>query len=225
MLRDFVALIYPHLCYACGRSLYSHEQCICTYCQYHLPKTHFELNPDNRLSRLFWGRVPLEGATAYYHFDKGNKVQRLVHHLKYRGKTEIGQTIGRLVGHTLREQPPYAQVDCVVPVPLHPRKQRKRGYNQSDFLAQGIAEGLQKPWTTDNLIRNVANPSQTRRSRFQRWKNVENIFALRQPQLLEGRHVLLVDDVITTGSTIEACATALLKVPNLRLSVAAMACT
>jgi ComF family protein len=223
MLKDFISLVFPTVCTACGRSLYRNEHCICTRCHYHLPRTQFHHQPINPVARLFWGRVPLHAAASYYTFSKGGAVQNLVHQLKYRGKKEIGFTLGRFYGAELGQSDLFKTADTVIPVPLHERKLKKRGYNQSDLFARGIAESLNIAHDTHNLARTRASETQTRRSRFERWKNVESGFALNDRARLEGKHILLVDDVVTTGATLEACAHALLEVPGTKVSVATIA--
>jgi ComF family protein len=223
MLKDLVSLVFPTVCSACGRALYRNEHCICTRCHYQLPQTHYHLHPINPVARLFWGRVPLRSAAAYYSFSKGGSVQQLVHQLKYRGRKEIGITIGRFYGADLRENPLYRSVNTIIPVPLHEKKLQKRGYNQSDLFARGLADSLDIPCDAKNLARVRASETQTRRSRFERWKNVEDGFAVCDKARLEGKHILLVDDVVTTGATLEACAQALLEVPGASVSIATIA--
>jgi len=224
VLEDFISLIYPHICMSCGKSLFKKEICICTYCKYHLPKTNFHLEEDNPVSRMFWGKVNITAAASYYYFNKGSKVQKLIHNLKYSGQKEIGNTIGEFYGTELKESELFKNIDNIIPVPLHPRRQRKRGYNQSAFFAEGLAKGIEAVYDYELLYRSYDSQSQTRKSRFERWKNVEYIFKLKNPEDLEGKHILLVDDVITTGSTLEACAQTLLKVNGVKVSIATIAC-
>lgn len=224
-IDDLISLFYPRICLACGNTLFRHEDTICTYCLFHLPKTNFHKDDDNPVSRIFWGRVPLASATAYYHFGKGGKVQHLIHQLKYKGHQEIGVYIGKLYGLELMESPFFSGIDTVIPVPLHKSKQRKRGYNQSEQFAIGLSASMLAELDVHSLYRTFASETQTRKSRFNRWENVKEIFALRDEMNLKDKHILLVDDVITTGATIEACAAMLLKIPGVRVSVAAIACT
>lgn len=223
MIRDFISLAYPHLCCACNKPLYKYENLICTYCKYHLPKTNFHLEKDNPVIRQFWGKISVYSATAYYYFSKGSKVQQLLHNLKYKGKKEVGLEVGKMLGRELKESPLFNTVNCVVPVPLHRSKKQKRGYNQSDFIADGIAEGMDVSSEKEILIRDTATSSQTKKSAFERWLNVESIFKLRNEYKISGKHILLVDDVITTGSTFESCTAALLSVPGTKVSIAAIA--
>jgi ComF family protein len=225
MLADFIALLFPNICAACGKSLYKNEHSICTYCTYYLPKTNFHLDSYNPVAKIFWGRVPIHSAAAFYGFNKGGKVQHLIHQLKYKGQKHIGVTIGKLYGHELSYCDDFNTVTTVIPVPLHPKKQRKRGYNQSDYFAEGLAESMHVEADLKTLYRAHESESQTKKSRFNRWQNVESIFQLRNVETLAGKHVLLVDDVITTGATFEACAQTLLQVPDIKVSIAAIAYT
>ena len=225
MLNDFLSLIFPKVCAACGKSLFKSEDCICTYCMYHLPKTNFHLYPDNPVIRLFWGRTNIFSASSLYSFSKGSKVQHLIHQLKYRGKKEIGTSLGRYYGRELKVSPLFSSADIVVPVPLHSKKLKKRGYNQSETFALGLAETMEAENGNNILIRSYASQTQTKKSRFDRWKNVEEIFKVSLPEKIQGKHVLLVDDVVTTGSTLEACANKILEVPGTKVSVATIAST
>lgn len=223
MITDFIALIFPNVCASCGKSLYKNERTICTYCSYYLPKTNFHFDSNNPVAKIFWGRVPIHAAAAYYGFNKGGKVQRLIHQLKYKGHKQIGTTIGKWYGHELNYCDDFNTVDTVIPVPLHSKKQKKRGYNQSDSFAEGLAESMKVTADLTSLYRAYESDSQTKKSRFSRWQNVEAIFQLRNTENLEGKHILLVDDVITTGATLEACAHTLLKVPDVKVSIATIA--
>ena len=225
MLKDFFSLIYPQICLSCGKSLIKKEVCICTYCKYHLPKTDFHLVEDNPISRLFWGKVNLHSAASYYYFNKGSKVQKLIHQLKYNGQKEVGTAIGEFYGIELKESPLYSNIDTIIPVPLHPKKQKKRGYNQSDCFGEGLAKSWGIRLETEIFYRTTDSATQTRKSRFERWKNVETIFKVKEPDALQGKHILLVDDVVTTGSTLEACARMLLEIPDTKVSIVTIACT
>jgi ComF family protein len=223
--RDFLGLIYPRICICCGNSLWKHEEIICNLCHYHLPRTGFHLENENPVTRLFWGRVNIENGTAYLWFNKGSKVQAMVHHLKYKGRKDVGIWIGREYGHFLRESALYNTVDFILPVPLHKKKLMQRGYNQSEQFAIGLAGSMKAVTYNDILYRTRPSETQTRKSRFRRWENVRDIFAVRHPEILEGKHVLVVDDVITTGATLEAIVTVLGGIPGIRISLAAIAFT
>ena len=223
ILDDFLSLIYPQVCASCGKTLYKNEKIICTFCNYHLPKTNFHLEKNNPVSEIFWGRVNIESAAACFYFSKGSKIQHLIHQFKYKGKKEIGIYLGKQYGLDLMDSPLFSSVDLVIPVPLHRIKQKKRGYNQSEQFAMGISQSMKIKMDTKLLYRKTASQTQTKKSRFKRWENVSEIFDVKQSESFQVKHILLVDDVITTGSTIEACANALYKIPNVRISVATIA--
>ena len=223
LLDDFISLIFPNICACCGNSLWKHEEIICTHCDFHLPRADFHLEPDNPASRTFWGRVKIENATAGYYFNKGNRIQRLIHLLKYNGRKDIGIFLGEKQGVLLKSSPYFNTVEVIIPVPLHKKKLMKRGYNQSEQFAIGIGKIMNIPVNPYLLYRQKFTETQTKKSRFSRWQNVSGMFAVNDPVQLEGRHILLVDDVITTGATLESCIYALSTIPGLKISVAAIA--
>jgi len=220
---DFISLIYPRLCYACGNSLFLNEEILCTRCQMSLPLTGSHLTAENPVSKVFWGRMTVEAAAARYFFRKGNNIQHLLHNLKYRNVPEIGIFIGRMYGTELMENEVFRSVDVIIPVPLHKDKQKKRGYNQAGVFARGLGLGMHKPVDEVSLYRTYFTESQTRKSRFSRWENVKMVFAVKEGSQLEGKHILLVDDVITTGATLEGCASKLMDLPDVKISIAAIA--
>jgi ComF family protein len=221
LAEDFISLLYPKLCAACNASLYKGEREVCTRCRSNLPYTRFHNSLDNPVTQLFWGRVQVENATAYFVFRKGSRFQKILHKLKYQNKQSLGIELGRWFGHELC-QTGFETVDCVIPVPLHAQKLQTRGYNQSELIAKGIAEILSKPLDTKMLKRVIANPTQTRKGRYERWTNVDSIFECNTASA-QDKHILLVDDVVTTGSTLEACVSAILKAPGAKVSVAVLA--
>lgn len=223
LLDDFISLIYPKICAACGNSLFKHEEVLCNFCEFHLPQTNFHMEEENPVAALFYGRTKVESAAAYYHFNKGSKVQRLIHLLKYKGRRDIGIYLGKQYGSFLKTSPFFNSIEVIIPVPLHWKKQRKRGYNQSEQFASGLGISMKIPLDTHTLYRKKATETQTKKSRFKRWENVAEIFALKEPEKLVGKHILLVDDVITTGATLEACLLALNEIPGIRISVATIA--
>jgi len=178
---------------------------------------------QNPVLERFWGRVALEHASSSYVFSKGGRLQNLIHKLKYEGQPEIGIELGKRFGSLLKNTAPYDTVTNIVPVPLHPKKEKIRGYNQAAMFAQGLAEGMNKPWSENYLIRVENTTTQTQKSRMDRFDNVANAFAVAQTKELAHQHILLVDDVITTGATLEACAHKLLAVEGVKVSLAVIA--
>lgn len=222
-INGFTHLFFPRTCQACGHVLYNQEEVICTKCLYHLPKTNFHLHESNPVSRTFWGRVELNAATSYLFFSKQGKTQRLMHNLKYRGKKQVGIYLGKKFGKDLKKSQLYNTVQVVIPVPMHPKKKQKRGYNQSDLIAEGIALAMNAEIQVDNLVKVHNTTSQTKKSRYKRWENVKDVFQVRNEALLQNKHILIVDDVITTGATIEACAHRLSSIKGITISVASLA--
>ncbi len=223
IFESILNLVYPKICQGCGEYLLQHENHICTSCLYEMPKTNYQHKEDNPVARLFWGRTKITNATSLFHFNKGGKFQKLIHKLKYQGKKEIGYELGRQFGFELKSSPAYAHINSVIAVPLHPNKQAKRGYNQSEAIAKGIADVLGIELDNSSLIRTKESETQTKKSRYERWQNVNSIFEVCQEDALTGKHVLLVDDVVTTGSTLEACANKILEINDTSVSIATLA--
>lgn len=222
ILNDFLNLIFPVTCAACGNVLINNERIICLSCNYNLPRTNFHLEPDNPVAVIFWGRVRIENATAFYYFNKASRYRHLIHELKYRGRKDIGIEMGRIFGYEMMASPGFRLIDLVLPVPLHKKKLKKRGFNQSECIARGISEAMNKPLDASSVIRTVYSATQTRKSRYDRWLNVDGIFRVSDHTILSGKHILLVDDVVTTGATLEACAGEILKVEGTKVSVAVL---
>jgi ComF family protein len=222
-LKHLFSLFYPNVCMACSNALLAGEQHICINCLITLPKTHFHVDDDNPVARSFWGRAPVKSAAAYYYFKKGTGVQNLLHNLKYKGQKDMGVSLGLAYGAELKQSANFNSVAVIIPVPLHKKKLRQRGYNQSEYFAKGLAQGMGAVLDTASLIKSVHTQSQTKKSRIERVKNVEDVFTVTNTQQLAGKHVLLVDDVITTGATIEACALKLAEVDNITISVVSIA--
>jgi ComF family protein len=199
------------------------ENLICTECYIVIPKTNYHIEEENPVAQLFWGRCLIEKAAAFSFYNKGSRIRNLIHNLKYKGIKEIGYELGRIYARSLKSSGFTTDIDLIIPVPLHPSKKRIRGFNQSDCISTGIADITGLPVDTDSLVRITVSATQTTRSRYERWTNVEGIFRVDDPEMIRGRHILLVDDVITTGSTIESCANELLKVEGVRVSVVAIA--
>ena len=203
--------------------MHHQEEILCTTCLYKLPRTNFQDEERNPVMEIFNGRLPLISATSFLFFSKGGGTQQLIHQLKYKGNREIGIHLGKMFGSQLNNSPLFQSVEAIVPVPLHPIKEHKRGYNQSQLIGEGMASRMEARDISDVLFRKIHTSSQTKKSRYERWKNVKDIFEIRNTRQLEGKHVLLVDDVITTGATLEACGSKLLEIPGLRLSIASLA--
>lgn len=223
MFTDLISLIYPRACAACGGSLLKHEQEVCNFCYVSLPKTNFHLQSLNPVKNIFYGRVELETASSFYLFQKKGSVQKILHAIKYRGNQELARLVGTWYAEDLYEDPHLMRSACIIPVPLHSRKLKQRGYNQSEAFAKGLAEGLKIPLNTSVLKRVEHTASQTRKGRFERWENVEDTFEVTEDQSLKHQHMILVDDVITTGATIESCCRALQKIEGIRIHVLSIA--
>ncbi len=214
--------LFPHVCEGCGTDVLDASHLLCLKCLSSLPKTAFQFHPNNPVEKLFWGRLPVASATAHCYFTKESLMQHLMHQLKYRGNKELGLYLGRMMGYALHDSNRFRYVDALIPLPLHPAKERKRGYNQAALLCQGIAEVMDKPVWKDVVIRTTHTESQTKKTRVERWLNIEGRFELAKPEVIAGRHLLLIDDVVTTGATLEACGTILLAAPDTRVSVATL---
>lgn len=217
-------LLFPHRCAGCGSDVLSADQIICTECIDALPQTYFEQYSGNPIEKIFWGRLPLANATSQFFFTKDSVMQHLMHQLKYRGNREVGVYLGKLIGSQLEATNRFRNVDAIVPLPLYPEKEYQRGYNQATLLCEGIAEVLQKPVLQNAVVRTHHTDSQTKKSRVERWQNMEGRFLISNSDALQHKHLLLVDDVVTTGATLEACGRKLLEVDGVRLSVATLCC-
>ena len=222
-IGDFISLIFPDICAACGNTLWKHEKVVCRLCEFHLPVTGFHTEPENPVAKVFWGRAMITAGSAFLYFNKGNKVQSLIHQLKYKGRKDIGVFLGELYAHQLKAFPEFSNAGVIVPVPLHKKKYMKRGYNQSEQFGLGLSKVLRIPVNRHLLLRIRATETQTRKSRFRRYENVCEIFRVTDPERWSGMHILLVDDVITTGATLESCIHALEVIPGVTISVAGIA--
>ncbi|HQQ93793.1 MAG TPA: phosphoribosyltransferase family protein [Bacteroidia bacterium] len=223
LINDFLSLIYPRYCEACGRYLFRSEHQICRLCKLTLPKCILHPQALNPVQIELGGRVPLQEALCLFMFEKSGRVQRLVHAIKYEGQKDLAVNLGKWLGREYLESGRLPDFDMVLPVPLHPTKQKLRGYNQSEEFAKGLCFTLQAQMRNDLLFRLRASSTQTRKKKFQRWQNVEGIFGMKDETQLEGRHVLLVDDVLTTGATVDAAWQAMQHIPGIRLSLACIA--
>jgi ComF family protein len=224
-LKDALHLFFPHICNGCGTDVIDAENLLCLRCLTALPVTNFFDQPGNPVEQKFYGRMPVCNAAAAYFFTKDSLLQHLVHQLKYRGNKDNGIYLGELVGQQLAASARFANVDAIVPLPLNKRRQKKRGYNQALMIANGMASYIRKPVLESAVIRMVYTETQTQRSRITRWENMEGVFKVVDPEALKNRHILLVDDIITTGATLEACGAEILKVEGSTLSIGALAYT
>ena len=212
MLSDFLSLFFPRICVTCDNALIKGEHLICLSCDYKMAKADLSLSKDGFLAAKFFGRLHVEHVWAYYLFNKHARIQALLHKMKFHNMPELGELVGEKLGAALNHLNPELAIDVIVPVPLHKSRLRRRGYNQSDYFARGLSKCLHCDIATDIVTRTKDTETQTRKSRVQRWENVNEIFKVKDNSHLQDKNVLLVDDVITTGSTIEACGQSILEV-------------
>lgn len=220
---DFIALIYPRNCITCNNTLFKHESLVCNHCYLTLPKSNFHTEENNELERVFAGRVPVIKASSYYLFEKSGKVQKLLHSIKYKSNKALAELLGTWYAQSLKDCGEITRADVIIPVPLHPKKEKQRGFNQSEEFARGLSKELGIPVNTTNLFRNAFTETQTRKQKFERWENVSGKFELNDLKIFENKTVILVDDVITTGATIDACYEALKNVSGIRIAVLSLA--
>ena len=223
IVHSFSHLFFPHTCAGCGNDLIAREQLLCLQCVSNLPVTGFEAHRENPLEKIFWGRVSISKAMSLFYFTKDSVMQNLLHEFKYKGKKEIGYYFGRMMGNALINSERFYDIDALVPLPLYASKEKRRGYNQSAIICNGMTEILKIPVLNNAVIRTAATETQTHKNRIERWQNIDGKFELKDPSSLTGKHILLVDDVVTTGATTEACAAVLLQAPNTRVSIATLA--
>ena len=216
-------LFFPKLCEGCNKLLGDNELVLCTNCRHQLPVTNFHFEASEAVKKILYGRVKLHHATALLHFSKKGIVQQLLHNLKYRGHEQIGEFFGKWLGAELKSIDAYQSIDVVVPVPLYKTKLRKRGYNQVAKFGKEIAKSLNAEYNDTVLIKSKSTKTQVFKKRLTRWSNDDSLFAVSNLEPLKGKHILLVDDIITTGATIEACATVLSKIDNIEISLATIA--
>ena len=219
LLSNFLHLIYPHNCEGCGTDTLNEDSFLCAKCLFELPETGFISFGDNPLEKKLYGRIRFEQAGSGFYFTKHGLLQHLIAELKYKNNKEMGFYLGKLLGYQLLATNRFDEVEALVPLPLNIKKEHKRGYNQSQLICEGIVSVWKKPIINDAISRIVYTETQTNKNLSNRWDNVEHAFALTDDSRLKGKHVALVDDVITTGASIEACGTELLKVEGLKLSV------
>lgn len=223
-IDNIINLFYPRVCTSCGKLLIRQEDTVCLSCQYLLPKTGYESHSDNPLAQNFWGQVDFHAVTAEFFFSKTGKIQNLIHKLKYQGSRESGIFLGQQLGASLKKAPLFQGIDYIIPIPLHPKKEYQRGYNQSFIISQGVEKETNIPIVNDCLYRKIYTSTQTKKSREERLENVRDIFEIKNQEKLIGKHILLIDDVLTTGATLMAAGKTLLKIPDIKISVATAAC-
>lgn len=223
--RSLAHLFFPHICSGCGSDIISDHTFLCGRCINDLPVTNFHLHANNAVEKIFWGRIPVTNASSFCYFSKDSLVQRLLHELKYKGNKDLGLQMGKLAGTMLRSSNRFNDIDCLIPLPLFAAKERIRGYNQATVLCKGMAGSMYIPVHEKTIKRPGATSTQTHKNRIERWENIDGKFLLADKESLINKHVLLVDDVVTTGATLEACGHELLKVEGLRLSIATFAYT
>ncbi|MDR0796989.1 MAG: ComF family protein [Tannerella sp.] len=216
---DFLQLFYPRLCLLCEIKLTDDEQYICLQCFCELPRSYSDRRPDNPVKKLFTGYFTINEVSHFLIFEKEGRVQHLIHSFKYHGNKQLAQYLGKIAAIEMRNNNLFNPIDILIPVPLHPNKKRKRGYNQSEWIAKGIESVYHCPVRNDFVNRNIDTSSQTRKTVYERNLNVEEIFSVNDAQALEGKHILLIDDVITTGATLLACVHTLSAIPNIRISI------
>lgn len=222
ILNELSNLFFPNCCAVCDSKLLPAEEGVCLRCLHKLPKTNNFDEPDNLAETLLAGRFPFERVATFCVYSKQGVLQPLIHELKYNNKKEIGILLGKMFGKDLIGSNFIKNIDFIVPVPLHPKREKKRGYNQARMIAEGLSKATSIPVSNNNLVRSIFNPTQTKRTKTQRWENVKDIFDVVSPKDYADKHILLVDDIITTGSTLEACAHALLKSPGIKISIATL---
>jgi ComF family protein len=221
--HSFLHLFFPHVCCGCGTDLISRKKLFCIYCLAEMPVTDFEHFPDNPIEKIFWGRTKIQAASAHLYFTNGSAVQQIMHQFKYKGRKDIGIYFGYMMGKAIKKSNRFDQCEILIPLPLYAAREKKRGYNQAAIIAIGISAALNIPVIDDAVIRVKATATQTHKNRIQRWMNMEEKFRIRHKEKILGKHILLVDDVITTGATLEACAMALNALPDVLVSIACLA--
>tara|TARA_B110000908_G_C10165966_1_gene408380 strand:+ start:369 stop:1079 length:711 start_codon:yes stop_codon:yes gene_type:complete len=223
-INNFVNLVYPNYCVLCLSNLHQNEATICTICEVKLPYTNYHKSIDNPIEKKLWGRVPIQKASSLLFFEKGLEVQQLISNLKYKNREDVGAKLAEIYArHLLRDDSKFLKVDLLIPIPLHYKKKKRRGYNQCDSFTITLSEQLKIPFSLTSIERKVDTVSQTGKSRINRWENVSEIFKVVDSEKLKNKHILLIDDVMTTGATLEALANKVLAVEGTRVSLLVMA--
>ena len=223
MFKSLIHLFFPPVCAGCKTVLFTHENVICTKCRHEIPLTQHHLNSENEAFKKFYGRIPVEHVSALLYFHKKGIVQELIHQLKYRGQEAIGTVLGEWYAEELKSHQLLQNIDAIIPVPLHPKKLRERGYNQVAEFGNALAESLHIPINNAILFRQVYSKTQSQKNRLGRTEGIDTIFDVKFTEGDHKKHFLLIDDVITTGATLEVCAKALLKIPGAKISIVCMA--
>ena len=218
-------MFFPHHCTGCGSDVVEDTQMLCLQCMEKLPETNFFEVSGNPIEKEFYGRSAIQSAGAAYYFTKDSLVQHLITELKYHGNMDIGIFLGKLTALQMQKTDRFNSIDCIVPLPLNKKKLQKRGYNQAALIAEGMSSVLNLPVITNAVSRKLFTETQTKKDRISRWQSMQDVFEVTNISLIENKHALLVDDIITTGATLEACGNVMLQVPNLKLSIATVAWT
>ncbi|RCS27756.1 ComF family protein [Polaribacter sp. WD7] len=225
ILHHLLGIFYPELCVGCDNQLTPNEEILCTFCRHDLPIINFTDYTNNKITQTFYGRIPIEKANALLYFRQESSTKKLIHQLKYKGNEQIGVFLGNWLGQKLVDEKEFSEIDCIIPVPLHSKKIKKRGYNQLTKFGEQLSLYLKKPIINDVLIKTSSSQTQTFKSRFERFRSIDSTFLLKNAASIQNKHILLIDDVLTTGATLEACAKELLKATNTKISTLTMAYT
>ncbi len=223
MFQSIINLFFPKSCSGCDTILLTNEKVICTICRHNIPLTNHHLLVENEAFKKFYGRIPVEHTSAFLYFHKKGIAQKLIHNLKYKGHEEIGTILGYWYADDLKEIISNLKADEIIPVPLHPKKQKERGYNQVTTFGKSLSEQFNLAYNESILFRKVYSKTQSKKNLLGRTENIESIFDVQFSEKNHNKHFVLIDDVITTGATLEACGRALLKIPGAKISIICMA--
>jgi ComF family protein len=223
MLKDILQIIFPNLCINCHQTLVLNEKLLCLNCQLELPETQYHLMDENSIEKSLWGKIPFQRAFSFLYFNQEGITQKILHELKYKGNEDLAVLLGKIYGQRLKNSKAVEDIEGIMAIPLHPIKLRKRGYNQSQAFANGLAEVLEIPDYSSLLFRKKNTATQTQKSRIERWNNVKSVFGVKNAETIQNKHILVVDDVITTGATIESCVREIIEKSNCKLSIASIA--
>ncbi len=224
-LRNIFDIFFPKVCLSCDAMLASNEEVLCVTCRHDLPLTNFSFEPNNLVEKSFYGKYPIQNGTALFYFYKQGTVQKLIHNLKYKNQQQVGAFVGFWLSEKMLESKRFQNIDYIIPVPLHKNKLAKRGYNQVTTFGESLSKIINIPFKENILVRVSYTKTQTKKIRLDRWKNVQELFHVPNPNKTNYKHILLIDDVITTGATLEACCNAFKKSTKIKISIACMAFT